>query len=549
MEDLGTTSSSARFDFSNPWFSATIIAGDGTKFPLWTKFDGGTSADKIATQGDLERAGLKGTKALSFLQELVIENNLAQAPKITATLSPPYLDAINFLDSKLLEWGKSRIEVVYGYISNTTNEVCVSTVFGGVLQKPDIQLGVDVVITLNAQGLSSFSATRQSGTRTFKNNTRKEIIEAIAHGRTAKPLRLESTDLGPLKGGDITKFAVALGSDARFKLTSQFSNLAPLKLNFVNRPSRLSLGDPTLTLLGESTREVEIVDEAVLKDKESNRLYDIDKISYTQGGRTDWQAIDILTRQCQCYALWIGSKLVLLPVDGVMGGGVKRYFRLYGFPGGRIGPGSGVFPILSVSSPSMQLWAPGQSRGVFQQDQNSKTRKTEKRYTGDKETNITRTSEGVSTLEASSIMPAHDENTGDGASFFAGAPSDPTAHAEAKAEFRGSANNMGAVLTIESFADPRLKPGDKIGVRGLGFRFDEGTYAIHKQTITIGTGGATMSLEVISNTAGIVGVKAKGAVAANPDPKPVDSKLVVEANVEGNDAEFDAFLLQDLAGF
>jgi hypothetical protein len=530
MADLGTTSSSARFDFSNPWFAANIVTKDGTSFPLWTNFAGGSpgSTPALATQGSLETIGLGSTKALSFLQELTIENNLGNVPKITAILSPPYLDAINLLDSGLIEWGSSRLEVFYGYLSNTTNEKCVSTIFSGILIQPDIQFGVDVTVTLNAQGVSSFGATRQGGTRTFKNATRKDIIEAIAHGRTAKPFKLESTDLGPLKGGDITKSAVNLGSNSQFKLKSPRLNLSSLPFKFLQEGSKLTIGARTVTDLGPETREVNIVDDEVTKNEEADRLYSLDQISYTQGGRKDFQAIDILATQCQCNVLWIGSDLHLIPRDTIMKGDVKRYFRLYGFPGGSVGPSAGVFPIFSVSSPAVQLWASGTSRGILQQDTDSKTRLPVRNYTDDNSAKPTRTSEGVATLGSSRTMPSHDPNTGDGASTLPGSPSDPSARADAKAEYRKSTNNMGVILTVESFADPSLRPGDKIGVRGLGYRLDGGTYAVHKQTITIGSSGATMSLETISNTSGVVGVKAKGKEAANPAPKPTDAKLHIE---------------------
>lgn len=520
MGDQATISSAARFDFSNPFFAATIIAADGTRFPLWTK----------QKAKDLQDAHLQGTTALSFLQELVIENNLSGVPKITATLAPPYRDAINFLDSKLMEWGNSRLEVIYGYISNSTERVIVSRPYTGILLKPDVQLGMDVTITLNAQGVSSFSAIRQAGTRTFTNTTRKVIIEQIGEARVANPQSTEQADYGPNKGGGVVKTPVNIDElDGKFPnlvlRTNDRLGTAPFKFEFVG-------ADKSIVALteGPPTREITIDDSAVLQatDSESYKLYAESPIAFTQGGRTDWQAIGDLCKQCQIYMLWIGSDLKLIPQNSILEGEPKRFFRLFDYPNGAIGPAAGVFPILSASSPNMAVYLPGASRGLFMCDVNSESRECTPEVIDDTSTKVSRTTEGAAAPTANKNFPATDVSTGDGAATHPGDPSDAGVVGAARAEFIAHTTNMGVALNLDSLADPTLIPGDKIAVRGLGARL-KGTYVVFKQTVTIGGSGAAMTLETRSNASKIGGQAAKGNATKDTDPKPEEDKLNIQA--------------------
>lgn len=156
--------------FYNPFLSARIVTESGESYALWTD-----------PKGNFSRSGLKNTKSLPFLQDLTVEMQLAYLPVIKATLVPPYREGIDFLNSRLIEWGQSRLEVQFGYLDG--GKPVLSPVLSGIILQPDVQIGSDISITLNAQGVGGFSAVRQQGTLTLNNTTRIEVIKKLFENR------------------------------------------------------------------------------------------------------------------------------------------------------------------------------------------------------------------------------------------------------------------------------------------------------------------------------------------------------------------------------
>jgi hypothetical protein len=162
------------YDYYNPFMAAMIVADDGTRYPLWTRgMDG--AAFNIPTHqniGDLH--------ALSFVTEIVVETQLGYIPRIAVTLSPPYEDAIRLLDSTLVEFGNNRLQVQFGYATSGQNGTpLLSEVYEGLMLKPDISIGTDTTIVLNAQGVGAWAAHMQEGGRTWTNMTRRQIIADV----------------------------------------------------------------------------------------------------------------------------------------------------------------------------------------------------------------------------------------------------------------------------------------------------------------------------------------------------------------------------------
>jgi hypothetical protein len=518
-------------------------------------------------------AALAPTRALAFVQEITIETQLAHLPIITVQLNPPYRDAINFL------------EVQFGYISSTTGAgALVSPVYSGVLLKPEVALGQDVTITLNAQGVSGFSATRQAGGRTFNNVTRLQMITAVAEGRVAERVPLEGESFAPEgRAKEIVQVAKNLRSGRNRRALMRFDPdrfgigdlelaenalLAAKKSKAVARNKRLqalvdsklgstraarieAIRNNTKTSQGPATRKVKVNADAVLKEKDSaayKALLKEPQLGRSQGGDTDWLFIWKLVRECQCFMLWDVDRegtgkeedrnvLNIFPRDTALVGKSKRTFRLYDYPRGAIGPAAGVFPILSASSPAMYIYLPGSSRGLHMADKNSETRATDKLLVGDKESGVARTGEGGSTPLDNSTYPSTDPNTGDGAKKFPGSPVDGQAFNQAKNEYAQKTFGMGINLTIESLADPTIFPGDVIQVRGLGARIDDNKFAVFKQTFTLGSSGSSMSVECVSNTGNLsnqvkgVGPKGKADKPGDEAPENTSTTKVEATNI------------------
>jgi hypothetical protein len=166
------------YDFYAPFMSATILTEHQERLPLWMTND----------PRGMSRA---------WLAELTVRFTLANIPIITAKLTPPYQDAITFLNSSLIEWGTSKLEVQFGYTAGSPSRAVLSPVFTGILLKPDIRLGESIEIVLNAQGISTFNITTQTGLR-FLQGTRRDIVETFLRGpdpSNPRPLQLDDTEM------------------------------------------------------------------------------------------------------------------------------------------------------------------------------------------------------------------------------------------------------------------------------------------------------------------------------------------------------------------
>lgn len=145
------TPQQSSFDFKNPFMAATIIAQDGTHYPLWMTGNQGASID-IPTLDP----GVDDLKALSFMTELVVTMDLGRIPSIAITLSPPFADAIRLLDSSLVEIATNTLQVQFGYASGASSNGTIGPLLSPIYQAlmiplPEVSIGVDTSIVLHGR--------------------------------------------------------------------------------------------------------------------------------------------------------------------------------------------------------------------------------------------------------------------------------------------------------------------------------------------------------------------------------------------------------------
>jgi len=158
----------AGYDYRQPFYRATIVRPDGIRIPLWTKLD--------LTEDERQSIGFYYIRSLSYVKEVSINLQLAYLPIMKVSMSFPYREGIEFLNSKAIEWGYSELEIVFGYtggspdglsLAGIGSATILSPTYKGVLLQPSIDISpAEVNITLNAQGVGGFSAnntTRQGG--------------------------------------------------------------------------------------------------------------------------------------------------------------------------------------------------------------------------------------------------------------------------------------------------------------------------------------------------------------------------------------------------
>jgi hypothetical protein len=194
----------AGLDFYNPVMGVSITTTDNKTYPLWTYPTGSGQSgnfqadtlDQLSIGPGSSYVGQGPIGSLSYVSEVSVETDLGHIPKITVTLTPPFREAIRILDSDLIVFGGSKLEVTLGYLNSDGNTIGPIK-FSGVVIRPDVRLGVDTVITLNAQGFGSYAMTQQGAAQDFNDVTRVHILDEVFSRHPVKFEAYERTRSAP----------------------------------------------------------------------------------------------------------------------------------------------------------------------------------------------------------------------------------------------------------------------------------------------------------------------------------------------------------------
>lgn len=416
------------FDGYAPHLRVCIQSRTGEVFPLWM--------DPSTGPGHMDRP---------FVEEATVKLNLGGVPILTVKLTPPYEDAVRFLDSALVEYANDGIlQVRMGYVPPSGTAV-LSPIYEGLLLKPDIQVGEDISITLNAQGLPRFNPA-SDGATVRRRGSRRDIVEAL------------------LRGPD------------------------------PSNPGRLTLDDSEVAALGSSN--------------DAYRLFFATPLDLQQSGRTDWQLLQQLVWESRCWPVLVSetlrdnARLKIVPRSILATQGPSRTFRFFNHPASGYSDGK-EYPLFSASSPSLGVYLSDRSiRGIRQTGLDRNTRRPTSEVTTDATAAPARRGDRSQTAPPDDLHPGPSSDGRQGYVMLAGDPKDPAAVARAQAQFDFMTTQAGVKLTLETLGIPDLSPGEVVFVTGLGRRLVSPTgYLITELTHTRGGGGYTTSMEVISNTA------------------------------------------------
>lgn len=443
MTNFNKLTSNFSVDYRSPFMRATIVRPDGNRFPLWTNL-GLTEAQKESVR--------LTTNTLPYLQELTIELQPAYVPIMKAKLVFPYREGLAFLNSKLIEWGYSTLEVVIGYtggspsgpyiIGNSSGKV-LSPTFQGILLQPDVQIGNEISITLNAQGIGAFAAANTTRTGGPYVGSRRDLIEKI----------------------------FAPGPDPKTKRN--------LKVDF----SR-------------------VTDYPVKDIAAYDGIYE--EVEVAPSGKSDWAIIFELLQEANCWMFSIGNTIHAIP-KASLADSVTRVFRHYDYQAGNMSSSSGVYPVLGFSTDAPAIYLPSETIGYWSADiQNGDPKKLIEHVVNQDNIKPETTGKGnVSPAKTKNNAVANEE-TKDGLGFFAGRPEVPKWVSQMKQDLRASAQYIGMKINLDTLGIPDLMPLEIIAVRGFGERIDGGNFGIFKIIHTLGTGGFRTSLECYKNVQGQV---------------------------------------------
>lgn len=458
-----------QYDFGAPFLAARIIDANENKFPLWIDSSPDFRFGVFSSVSGGPDLGQVSQLSMPWVQSIEVRLGLGFVPTIRATLTPPFEEGIMFLDSPLIEWSVSRLEVQFGYTGGPQKFV-LSPPFSGILLKPDVDVGQDITITLNAQGVSGFSLIRQTGGRTFVDESRLSIIKKLVSGADPENPRKAEVD-----DEDIRK----------------------------------------LSGTGQKLKAAELLDQ---------------KVSFAQGTMTDWFAIYALATEAKCWILGTGSVLRIIPRETVMTGVPSKSFVFRNF-GSEIGPSVGIYPILSASSPTSAIYMPGSMRGIALRDVDPVTRKPVTRVATD--ANQANPRVGDSKGDSAAPVPSEtypDINQEDGSNAwpYPGNPTNPQVEAAANAEFEKQSTMMGVHIEVETLGVPDLIPGELIRIDGLGARL-RGVYSVFEVTHTVGTDGFSTKFTAVSNTAKMLekGFGVAGNINTSKASPPEEAQTLV----------------------
>lgn len=468
------------YDFYSPFMAAWIVQNpdspDGTRFPLWVD---GVSPDRqrsltprspdgsaSSVAGDIDELS-----SLAFCTDISVELQLASIPKITATLSPPFREGRAFLNSSLIEWGNSIMEVQFGYTGGAPDDIVLSPVFSGILLKPEVTIGQDISIVLNAQGVGAFTSARQDAVKTYQNKTRREIIK----------------DLAQFVGLEANFDAI----DAEFE--KQFQDAA--------REIFVQVGIPQFAVTSAALESIENTRKAIQKKSPMDQ-----PITVSAGGLTIWRLLYQIVREAQCWMFVQGpnrpgdpEQLKVVPRNAVMTGKPKYTFTLFDYPDGQIGPADDTYPILSVSSPTSAVYLPSSTRGFLVFGYDSKERVRAVQQVDSNGTGTARTGNAQTQANATARNPAADPTKVQGMGIASSDSLLPETLEQINAEKDSAATAMGVQLELQSLGIPDILPAEVAAVRGIGARFEGGNYAIFKVTHKFGASGFTSDLDLRSN--------------------------------------------------
>ncbi len=429
---------SVLYDFYSPYVAAAVISPEGERVPLWTSL-GGVGANNPVAETMFKRAGVY---SLAYVTQVSVTINLADLPQISITLNPPYEEAVKILDSTFVEWGRSLIEVQFGYTGGGQN--VLSPVYTGLMLQPDISLGDDPTITLKGQGALSLKTDERNVTMTAQ--SRLEVIRALMLGNGVGGSRKLTLDADEALADSDSKVllqevlpAFSTGHRTDWDLITEQCRIArcwPLVL------------DDTLKLVPRRSRLTGL----------ATKIFALREMPE---GRIGYQ------------------------------------------PEAKKTP---VFPILSFSTPSTAIYYPGVLKGLSSGGIKSSTREAQHNFYDATTSNPSYVGAGGAGLKADPKTPGVTNTTNtaegkDGAPLFYENIEHPASKDKLKAEYDALTSNLGIKVEITTLGCPDLLPGTVVALRGLGKRISEGgNFGIFSVTHTLGGDGYQTSFEAWSNT-------------------------------------------------
>jgi hypothetical protein len=447
-------------------FFGVRLSGRIRQFPKGHSANGRTV--ELWTQP--QEAHLSEFKALAFVSQVTVEHKMGDHVKLAMVLTPPYEDGLLLLQSELVRFGVGRLEIEFGYSTGTTDTggavSFTQLPFSGFLQKPDVTIGKDISITLNAEGMG-YQMNVVGGTET--KNFPLDYTWAQAVEETLKKYVMED-------GG------------------SKSLNISKL---YADIPQEVKDVDPFFSAPATS------VDRAKGKSAAP-----VPEGVISKGPRNDWWFVRETIENFGYDLIVFGNEVKIIEktkyFETQMGDSKKtrKKFLLRG----NVDPTRNMFPILSFSSTQEGPWlSPGVGKLLMHDWPDAK---------GTKDPSVNETHAG--TVESGAGADGKLTKTVDvdgapdavasgeviqGGANFPGDPNNPEDRKKAEANWKDLQMSDGIVGDFTTIGIPGLRPGEAVDVSGFEAFGDlntedalfNGVYGIQVVRHQVGVGGWTTS--------------------------------------------------------
>jgi len=481
-------------------FYGVSLSGRIRQFATGSGSGGGKIVDLWVTPQTTELFGDIG--ALAFVSEVDVKYKLGDNAELSLVLTPPFEDALKFLQSDLVRFGNGRLEVILEYTTGTftgSGAITKTTLpFTGFLQKPDVNIGSDITITLHALGVG-YQMNVVGGVETepfpegfsYADAIRDTLKKYITHDGSSS----------------------ALSIDHLYDYISEEKKSGATADSFFKKP-------PTKSVTGGG-EEVDAISGGRV-DNNPARIW--------KGPRNDWWFVRETLNNFG-YDLFIqGSEIFVVEksfwITNAFGqkGKNRKQFMLRG----AVDPTRNMYPILSFSSPTTAVWLqPGVGRLYkFDVDVNKKDEAGKTNSASGDQTEIARGGETGNPADffkaiVPTIVKAADDLAAAanyvlkaGGRMLPGDPVDHENEAQLKAHWVDLNMKDGVQGQFTTIGVPDLVPGEAVQVSGFelmpGTKSGPGTpdkdsavfngvYGVIEVNHKIGVGGWETSFMAITN--------------------------------------------------
>jgi hypothetical protein len=398
--------------------------------------------------------------ALAFVSQVNIEILLGDNAKLQVVLTPPFEEGLQLLQSDLVRFGTGRLEVEIGYSTGTPEGGASqfrTLPFFGLLQKPDVSIGADVTITLNALGVG-YALTTVGGSKG------KSYPSSYSPARVVQEVFRKYVD-GKFSGLDISDL-------------------------YDNVPTELQGTDPFFQKVIDHTREA--------FPKTKNVAEKAQRVM--QGPRNDWWFIKEVIENYGFDLFIQGNKVYVVKktdwLNRKTGFGEKSAPRKHFMLKGNVDPNINLFPILSFQTPTSGVWLENGIGCQVASDLKEDKSGTSTACASAKTTTITQVKEQGGVDPDS---PGYTAEAGETSKNVPVNPNSPEGREKVAGQWRNSMMTGGIQGEISTIGVPGLRPGEVVDVSGFEYRLQpsnqkvlfNGTYGIINVRHSIGVGGFT----------------------------------------------------------